>query len=76
VAKGFIILSHFPQEKGISSAKTVQEEQVDFSRPWTFFDGASQTTTNNVGRGEVIHLSNNHLFKLQMGLGPVTNNYA
>jgi ribonuclease HI len=43
---------------------------------WYYFDGDSQNTNQQCGGGAIIYLSDNHLFKLKMGLGPGRNNYA
>ena len=42
--------------------------------PWDFFDGASQNHT--CGGGATLFLNQNHHFKIQMGIGAGTNNYA
>ena len=42
-------------------------EQVDRSRPWAYFDGASQAGDECVG-GEILYLNENHPYKLQNGL--------
>jgi ribonuclease HI len=49
---------------------------VDFSYPWAFFDGASQNNYQQGGGGDLLYLFQNHLFKLKMGLGQGTSNYA
>jgi ribonuclease HI len=54
----------------------LQEVSVDSNRPWAFFDGASQENNTCCGGGAVLFLSNTHLFRLKMGLGPGTNNFA
>jgi hypothetical protein len=51
------ILSHFPREKGRRPSRTTQEELMDCSRPWAFFDGASQNRNQSCGGGAVLHLS-------------------
>lgn len=75
-AQGLSILSHFPQDKGTAPVRFIQQEQVDFSRPWAYFDGASQNNNAQCVGGAVLHLSDAPSFKLKMGLGPGTNNYA
>ena len=42
--------------------------------PWGFFDGTSQNIA--CGGGAVLHLSQQHFFHFQMGLGEGTNNFA
>jgi ribonuclease HI len=54
----------------------VEEEFVDPSHPWAYFDGASQNEGQTCGGGAVLYLTNTHYFTLTMGLGSRTNNYA
>jgi ribonuclease HI len=49
---------------------------VDSQRPWEFFDGASQNRKQICGGGVILHLSNSVSFKIKMGLGPGSNNFA
>jgi hypothetical protein len=42
VAQGISILSFFPQEKEIFPRRVLVEIQIDKSKYWPFFDGASQ----------------------------------
>jgi ribonuclease HI len=51
-----------------------QTEAIDKSKPWAYFDGASQNHT--CGGGIVLHLAENHSFHLKLGLGQGTNNYV
>jgi ribonuclease HI len=51
----------------------VQEEEIDKSRPWGFFDGASQNFV--CGGGAILYLSDSHFFKMSLGLGEGSNNY-
>jgi hypothetical protein len=76
VAKSLAILAHFPQAKDIPPPRQIVEEQIDFSRPWDFFDGASQDNGEHCGGGGVLHLSPTHFYKLKWGLGQGSNNYA
>jgi ribonuclease HI len=71
-SQGLGILSHFPQEKDTPVVCIVQVESIDFSRPWDFFDGASQKF--RCGGGTILYLSDHHLFKIKMGLGSGSNN--
>jgi hypothetical protein len=68
-AQGLSILSHFPQDKEASNIRSFQEEQIDFTRPWAFFDGASQNNNSISRRGAFLHLNPNLFFTLKMGLG-------
>jgi ribonuclease HI len=74
VAQSLSILSHFPQSKEAPTLRVRKQEAIDSSKPWVFFDGASQNSI--CGGGVVLHLSNNHSFHLKMGLGRGTNNYV
>ena len=74
--QGIIILEHFPQAKDSPPMIIVREEQVDKNVPWYFFDGASQNNGLACGGGLVLFLSDSHFFKLNMGLGFDSNNYA
>jgi hypothetical protein len=42
VAQSLSILSHFPQTKKGPSIQSFSPEQIDKSKPWDYFDGASQ----------------------------------
>jgi len=53
----------------------VQVEVMDRTKPWDFFDGASQNNNLLCEVGTLLFLSKNHSYKLKMGLGPGTNNY-
>jgi ribonuclease HI len=49
---------------------------VDHTRLWEFFYGASQNRNQSYSGGVVLHLFNHVCYKIKMGLGPGTNNYA
>jgi hypothetical protein len=68
------ILSSFPQESGTVKIRNIQEEEIDITRPWGFFDGASQN--NRCGGGAILFLSESHFFSMTFGLGEGTNNFA
>ena len=68
------IPSHFPRTKEVPTLRVRQQEDIDFTKPWPYFDGASQNS--NYGGGVVLHFSENHCFHLKMGLGIGTNNYV
>jgi len=68
------IFISLPEHLRAANQRRIMEVEIDHSRPWAFFDGASQ---NNVcGGGVVLHLSDSHSFILSMGLGEGSNNYA
>ena len=48
--------------------------QIDHNRSWAYFDGAAQE--QGCGVGILLHKTENHLFRIHMGLGMGTNNYA
>jgi ribonuclease HI len=56
--------------------RIVREEQVDKNVPWDFFDGESHNNGQACGGGVVLFLSYSNLYKLQMGLGSISNNYV
>eukprot|EP00253_Pinus_taeda_P026822 PITA_26822 len=47
---------------------------IDSSKPWAFFDGAANT--HSCGGGFILHLNENHHFRIKAGLGAGTNNFA
>ena len=47
---------------------------IDQSTPWAFFDGAANL--QSCGGGIILHLSENHHFRIKAGLGAGTNNLA
>ena len=72
--QGLDLLSFFPQIKDALAIHVSVEDSIDHSFPWDFFDGASQE--HNCGGGATLFLTQNHHFKIQMGLGEGTNNYV
>ena len=74
MAQSVGIFKSLPEHIRAAKQRRNLEVEIDHSRPWDFFDGASQ---NNVcGGGAVLHLSKSHSFILSMGLGEGTNNFA
>jgi ribonuclease HI len=69
------ILSHFPQENESTSVKIIQPESYNPLMPSALFDEASQNQNHICGVGAVIHLSENNLLRIKIGLGPGTNNF-
>jgi len=72
--KSISILAAFPQKSNAPKTKNLSIVEIDKSRPWGFFDGASQN--NLCGGGALLYLSKDHYFKMAIGLGEGTNNYA
>jgi len=68
------IYKSLPEHLRAEKQRRDLELEIDQSRPWAFFDGASQN--NACGGGAVLHLSASHFFILSMGLGAGSNNYA
>lgn len=48
---------------------------MDRSKPWAYFDGSSQFG-GQCGGEAILHLNEQHSFKLKSGLGQGSNNYA
>ena len=68
------ILSHFPQENNPPNPRTINEEQINKSQPWAYFD---RTLKDGLcGGGVILHLSEQHSFHIQLGLGQGINNYV
>jgi len=72
--KSISISSAFRQKPRPVRTKNLSIIEIEKSRPWGFFDGASQN--NLCGGGAVLFLSDNHYFKIAIGLGEGSNNYA
>jgi len=47
---------------------------IDKNTPWAFFDGAAQQ--QGCGGGFILYMNEHHYYKVQMGLGTGTNNFA
>jgi ribonuclease HI len=56
--------------------RTIVEETVDLSRPWAYFDGASQNDGRIYGGEVSLYIFETHFFNIKMGLGHGTNNFA
>lgn len=52
------------------------QEVIDKTVPWGYFDGAAQGEPTVCGVGVVLHLNEDHFFRLKWGLGEGTNNRA
>lgn len=63
-----------PEEAAQNQHRRIEAEVIDHSLPWAYFDGSAQEL--GCGGGAILHLSDTHSFKIQMGLGRGTNNYA
>eukprot|EP00253_Pinus_taeda_P023686 PITA_23686 len=47
---------------------------IDHSTPWAFFDGSAQQ--QGCGGGFLLFKNDQHFYKVKLGLGPGTNNFA
>lgn len=74
VAQSLSILSSFPQSTGRIQGRQIHEAEIDKSRPWGYFDGASQN--NRCGGEGIFFLSDSHHFSTTFGLGMGTSNFA
>jgi ribonuclease HI len=72
--KSIAIYSTYSPTVGRVKTRIIQEEEIDKTKPWGFFDGASQN--NRCGGGGILYFSESHYFTLTSGLGTGTNNYA
>ena len=72
LAVGFY--NSFPVHIRAAREQRQLDVDIDRSKPWDFFDGATQN--NLCGGGTVLHLSESHFFVMSMGLGGGTNNFA
>ena len=70
------IPNHFVTIQKPPGAKILEQETIDKSIPWGYFDGAAQGDLNVCGAGVILHLDNEHFFRLRLGLGEGTNNKA
>jgi ribonuclease HI len=71
-----IIIEGFSQAKPDKQVREIREEQIDKSRAWAYFNGASQGNPH-VGGAEGLHfLRDGHVLEFKAGLGRGTNNLA
>ena len=68
------ILEAFPQHIRVKNQSDTLEVEIDKTAPWAFFDGAAQE--NRCRGGAILFLLEGHFFKLTMGLGEGSINYA
>lgn len=67
------ILSYFPQKKNPPVPRIISEEVINKQKPWAYFDGASQN--EDCRGGAILHMTENHHYKIQMGVGGGSNNF-
>lgn len=63
-----------PDEEEPLNQRNIIHEPIDHSYPWAYFDDSTQE--RGCRGGAILHLSNSHVFKIQMGLGRGTNNFS
>jgi ribonuclease HI len=67
---------HIFDKRKIPPLRQIVEEQINITRPWDFFNGASQDNIDHFGGWGVLHLSPSHFYKIKQGLGQGTNNFV
>ena len=68
------ILESYPHHIRARNQRHTLEIEIDRDAPWAFFDGAAQE--NCYGGGAILFLREGHSFKIVMGLGEGSNNFA
>eukprot|EP00253_Pinus_taeda_P025252 PITA_25252 len=63
-----------PEESQPAPPRNLRPVPIDKSIPWAFFDGSAQE--NGCGGGAILHLSDQHCYKIKINLGRGTNNYV
>ena len=69
------VMRSFPQENINIKTRLVKEEDIDRTRPWGYFDGATKREQRSCGAGGILHLSKSHWFSFKAGIGEGTNNF-
>ena len=69
------ILSHFPQENVKIKFRQVTKEDINKSRPWGYFDGATNGNPKRCGARGLIYFSKNNFLNFKAGLGIGTNTF-
>jgi len=54
--------------------RNITPEVINTAHPWAYFDGSAQEA--GCGGWAILHMSKAHVYKIKMGLGRGTNNYA
>lgn len=76
MAQAVAVLQHYMVPVHAVRIRPVHVEQIDFTLPWAYFDGASSYHQSVCGEGAVLYKTEFHFFHLVAGLGRGTNNYA
>ena len=74
VANFVAIANHFLVIQKPPRPRFIVHEAIDKSFPWGYFDGAAQGEPNVCGAGAILHLDDDHFFRLRWRLGEGTNN--
>ena len=69
-------MRYFPQENIIIKTRMVIEEEINWTRPWGFFDGAAKGEQRTCRAGGYLSLSNSHWLSFKVGLREGTNNFT
>jgi len=67
-------LKELPDPPPPPSRQPTPPPTIDTGTPWAFFNGAANQ--QSCGGGIILHISENHLYKIKAGLGTGTNNFA
>ena len=74
-AAHILSIYHFiPDDPPPPCPRIITPEIIDHSYPWAYFDGSAQS--HGCGGGFILHLSNHYNYKVKIGLGHGTNNFA
>lgn len=67
------ILDGFTQTSMVKPQRQVNDEHIDNSGAWAYFDGACQGEPSQCGVGSVIHLNDHRVisFKADIGRGQI-----
>jgi len=63
-----------PDDEDHLDQRIITPESIDSSHPWAYIDGLAQEM--GCGGVAILHLSDSHVFKIQMGLGRAANNFT
>lgn len=74
IAKVVAAYHDIPEVENSHIRRTNSPSRTDKTRPWAFFDGVAQI--HGCGGGFILHISEQHFYKVQMVLGEGTNNYV
>ena len=70
------ILSYFPRDTEKVKIHRIKEEVIDKTRPWWYFDGATNGEPKRSGVGGLIFIYDYHWFSFKYVLGLDSNIFA